>query len=208
MNGQAPELSVPHPKVPPLQVRKLPDWQVTRPSAKSLDVEAVPEMVKLVEVAFARVTLFVNVVLAPANVFVSVRSDEEAAVIVIESPLLKLVLLMVPSEPVMNPAPTEVVETTDPSALVERSAFARFKMPRFEVVAFVLKRLPAVRAVEEAYGNVLAALVDVAVKMGAVTVSYAVTAFLKSDEPVTSMMLPVVVVAVLPRRRTREVTDG
>ena len=72
---------------------------------------------------------------------------------------------------------------------------------------FVVEAVVAVIAVVEAYGS-CEAVEEVAVRYGAVIVWYAVTAPRKSELPNTSSMLPVVVVAVLPRRRTREVTDG
>ena len=53
-------------------------------------------------------------VLRPVHVFTLARSVEDAAVMVIESPRLKAVLLIVPKEPLMNPAPIVVVETTSP----------------------------------------------------------------------------------------------
>ena len=60
----------------------------------------------------------------------------------------------------------------------------------------------AVNAVDDAYGKVDAAVVDVAVKRGAVIVSYAVRRFLKSASPFTSRMLPVVEVDDWPMRTT------
>ena len=63
--------------------------------------------------------------LSPVNVLLFARSVEEAAVTVIESPLAKVVPLMVPSVPEMYPAPTVVVPTICPAELVERSASVR-----------------------------------------------------------------------------------
>ncbi len=53
-----------------------------------------------------------------------------------------------------------------------------------------------------------AAVVDVATKLGAVTVLYAVTVPRKSELPVTSNILPVVVVALLPKISTLVVSAG
>jgi hypothetical protein len=72
--------------------------------------EAVVEK-SVVEVAFVSVTFPVNV-FAPENVLVSERSDEEAAVTVMESPLAKVVPFTVPRVPLMYPLPIEVVATT------------------------------------------------------------------------------------------------
>ena len=58
----------------------------------------------------------------PLQVLLFARSVEEAAVTVIESPLAKVVPLMVPSVPEMYPAPTVVVPTICPEELVERRA--------------------------------------------------------------------------------------
>jgi hypothetical protein len=77
----------------------------------------------------------------------SVRSVEEAAETVIESPLLKVVPLTVPRVPVMYEAPTEVVATTWPRALVERTAEAMLVMVRAEVVATLETRRLLVEAV-------------------------------------------------------------
>lgn len=61
-------------------------------------------------------------VFAPVKVFTSPRRVEDAAVIVIELPALKVVLLMVPREPERYVVASVEVATTLPCASVERSA--------------------------------------------------------------------------------------
>jgi len=51
---------------------------------------------------------------------------DDAAVIVTEAPRAKLVPLMVPSDPEINPDPMVVVETSKPFSFVVRRAFATF----------------------------------------------------------------------------------
>lgn len=63
-------------------------------------------------------------------------------------------------------------------------------------------------AVEEAYGKVDLAVVEVAVKKGADTDVYAVTEPRKRELPRTSKILPVVVVALAPRTSTLETVEG
>ena len=90
-------------------------------------------------------------------------------------------------------APMEVVATTLPVLSVPRSEEVR-------LVRYVLPE--TVNAVLLAYGNVEAATVEVAVKMGAVNVLYAVRMPRKSELPYTSKMLPVVEVAEAPIKTT------
>ena len=92
--------------------------------------------------------------LVPEKVLSFASKVEDAAVIVIESPLLKVVLLMVPSSPEILSAPIEVVATTVPFAFVERSAFASDVMAKFVVVALVVvaKVKTAVLGVEAPIG--------------------------------------------------------
>ena len=77
----------------------------TRAAFTVVNHAVVPE--SKVVVAFAKV-------LSPVHVLLLAKSVLEAAVTVIESPRLKAVLLIVPKEPLMNPAPIVVVETTSP----------------------------------------------------------------------------------------------
>ena len=64
-------------------------------------------MAKVVEVAFAKM-------LFPVHVLLFARSVEEAAVMVIAPPLLKVVPLIVPREPVRKLVPIDVVATSLP----------------------------------------------------------------------------------------------
>ncbi len=84
-------------------------------------------------------------------------------------------------------------------ALTSQDAVFKFETMRFVVEAFPV----AVKFVK-----VEVAVVEVAVKLGAVMVLYAVSVFLKSALPSTSRMFPVVEVAVVPRRKTSVVSVG
>jgi hypothetical protein len=94
-------------------------------------VEAVPEIDRFVDVAFVSVTLPVKV-LVPEKVLESVRRVDDAAETVMESPLLNVVPLMEPREPVMRVEPMLVVAMTEPFAFVARSEPAE---PVIEVIA-------------------------------------------------------------------------
>ena len=91
----------------------------------------------------------------------------------------------------------DVVATTEPFASVASNDDGSPRMAKFVVVALVVVALVAMMLVKVEF-----AVVEVAVKLGAVTVLYAVTRLLKSELPTTSKMLPVVDVAVVPRRVT------
>ncbi len=91
----------------------------------------------------------------------------------------------------------DVVATTEPFASVARSDDGSPVIARFVVVAFVV-----VDFVATIFVNTEFAVVEVAVKLGAVTVLYAVRKPRRSELPATSKMLPVVDVAVVPRRVT------
>ena len=111
------------PSVPPKD--PLPAVRVpTVPELLYKLVELASVAKKLVEVAFVRVTFPVNV-FTPVHEFVSLKSVDDAAEIVIELPRAKLVPLMVPSEPLINPEPIDVVETTRPFSFVASSALER-----------------------------------------------------------------------------------
>ena len=70
-----------------------------------------------------------------------------------------------------------------------------------ETTRLVVEAVFAVMAVVDAYGKT-DAVVEVAVKEEAVTTPWTTSAPRKSEEPATSKMLPVVVVAEVPRRKT------
>ena len=76
-----------------------------------------------------------------------------------------------------------------------------------EIVRFVVLAFTAVIAVVEAYGN-CDAVVEVAVKNGAVTPRYTITVPRKSELPATSKIFPVVVVALVPTSTTCETVAG
>lgn len=78
------------------------------------------------------------------HVFVSPRSVEEAAVMVIDPPFENVVPLIVPSEPVSRFVPMDEVAITCPAAFVERSALVRPVMAKVEEVAFVKSAFPKV----------------------------------------------------------------
>jgi hypothetical protein len=101
---------------------------------------------------------------------------------------------------------------------------ARFVVVACEVVALravtswkvedpVAKRLPkkpvpeTESAVDDAYGKT-EAVVEVALKDEPVVNPWTTSAPRRSDEPATSKMLPVVVVAFAPRRKTSVVSVG
>ena len=85
-----------------------------------------------------------------------------------------------------------MVATTLPCAFVERSADGVLVIAKDVVVALVAVTLV----------NAEVPVVDVAVKLGAVTVLYAVRVPLRSELPSTSKMVPVVEVAFVPRSVT------
>jgi len=62
---------------------------------------------------------------APEKVFTSASKVDEAAVMVIDPPRESDVPLIVPNTPVMNPDPTDVVDTSLPFSSVARSADVR-----------------------------------------------------------------------------------
>ena len=79
-----------------------------------------------------------------------------------------------------------------------------------EPVSWRLPKKPvpdAVKAVDDAYGKI-EATVEVAVKVEAEALPCTTSAPRRSDEPATSKMLPVVVVALVPKRRTCAVLVG
>lgn len=117
--------------VPPLPTPRMPDSLSTPIEVvATIDPSAFVERIafvrfviaKEVEVACESVTFPVNV-FAPLQVLMSERSVEDAALIVIELPRAKLVPLIVPREPEINPEPMVVVETTRPFSLVASKAF-------------------------------------------------------------------------------------
>ena len=124
---------------------------------------------------------------------------------------------------------TEEVARIAPLAFAKRRVLARFEMAKDEVVALLVVAFSAVKlakvdepvarrlpkkpvpetesAVEEAYGKT-EAVVDVAVKDDAVTTPCTFKAPRRSELPATSKMLPVVVVAEAPSRKTYPVLEG
>jgi hypothetical protein len=94
-------------------------------------------------------------------------------------------------------SPVVVVAITFPLASVSRSDDGRDVMAKDVVVALVVVARVAMMLV-----NVEFAVVEVAVKLGAVTVLYAVSVPLRRVLPSTSNMVPVVDVAFVPRSVT------
>ncbi|MDE1871833.1 MAG: hypothetical protein KGI06_06370, partial [Candidatus Micrarchaeota archaeon] len=129
----------------------------------------------------------------------SVRRVEEAAEMVMELPRSRFVPLMEPRDPERRLVPIVVVAMSWLFSLSARSA---------EALCPVSHSLAAVRLVVEAFGKVLSADVEVAVNVGAVMVLYAVAVPRKREEPKTSNMLPLVVVAASPSRKTLEMVEG
>ncbi len=82
---------------------------------------------------------------------------------------------------------------TFPLASVARSDDGRAVMAKFVVVALVVVARVATMLVKVEF-----AVVEVAVKLGAVIVLYAVSVPLRSELPRTSKMVPVVDVALVP----------
>jgi hypothetical protein len=135
----------------------------------SAEVEAVPVTARLVVVALLVVALravkFCSVVepvrrmfenvWSALQVFASARSDDDAAVIVMEEPRLKVVPLIVPKEPETSVEATDVVAYTEPSAFVARSAEGVFVTAKLVAVAFVVVSPPlnAMSVVVALFGN-------------------------------------------------------
>lgn len=85
----------------------------------------------------------------PEKVLLFASRVDDAAVIVIEPPTEREVLLIVPRVPVRKLVPIEVVATIDPFALVERSLLTRVVIAKVEEVAFTIVRGPVKLLVPE-----------------------------------------------------------
>ena len=101
--------------------------------AKRLVLDAVVAK-KLVDVALANVVAPVKE-LTPEKVLLLARSVDDAAVIVKVPPAVIGVALMVARDPVRRLAPIDVVATTEPLALTERSELERLEIAKADEVA-------------------------------------------------------------------------
>ena len=173
--GRVPEtcearLTCPAETTPVAEVWRIPEGE---PESVRLVVEAVLKKAvpdTAIEVEDAKVMVW-----SALQVFLSERSVEDAAVIVMSCVPSKETPLM--ARAFWRAVAVEALPLRDP------------------------KKVVAVIAVDDAYGNV-EAVEEVAVKYGAVMVLYATMLPLKSELPRVSKIFPVVVVADWPRRKT------
>ena len=144
--------------VTPSVLENVPAPPVNVPNVPALEkrfVELAVVLKSAVEVVFVKVTL-PEKTFTPLHVFELASKVEDAAVMVIDPPRLNVSPLIVPNTPVMNPDPTDVVDTSLPFSSVARRALVKeekYWLP--VVVAFTASVDDAINCVPFSHSGVV-----------------------------------------------------